>query len=336
MSTNFIMPGDFAELINDKAQEWGFAKYNQHPKFWSQVAEVLPMDRMQHELYGKKTAAQIDNQPEERRPGGGTTPAAQRETVSVIFKKRYFELTYRMPKELAAIIGSGQAGGNAQRGLENWLQEITDAFAMGRAQQEDQKFFEMFDNAAMNAGHSSFNNTISDVVIDPGGDVIYDGESWVGAAHPTISGGSYSNTLAATSFSPTNVKTARIRLEATNARDELGNRINIIGNLLLGPKDLEEDFEVYAKSVLKPGVNANDFNPGSVRYGHLAVPYLTDTDCWFLMEKGKGVRAYQGGAIDIEQGYDLSCRSYIVSLQYEFGFGVHDWRYIVGANLSTT
>lgn len=333
MSTGFVMPGDYAERINDKTQEWGYSKYMAHPKYWAQVAEVLPMSRMQHDLYGKKTAAEIDNVPEERRPGGGTASAASRETKVVIFKKRYFELTYKLPKELASIIGGG---GDATRGMDNWLQEITDAFARGRAHQEDTKFFEMFDNAAINAGHESFNNTISEVVVDAGGDLIYDGESWVGASHPTLHGTSYSNTLGATDFNATNVKTARIRLESTNARDELGNRINVRGNLLLGPKDLEEDFEVYLRSLQKPGTANNDWNPGSERYAAMGIPYLTDTDAWFLMQRGMGVRAYQGGALDIVQGFNRGTRSYEVSLQYEFAYGVHDWRYIVGANLSTT
>lgn len=333
MSTGFVMPGDLASLINDKAQEWGFQKYMAHPKYFTQVAEVLPMSRMQHQLYGKKTAAAIDNVPEERRPGGGTTPAAMREIKTCIFKKRYFELTYSLPKELGEVISNG---GDGRRGVELWMQEVTDAFAEGRAHQEDSKFFEMFSNAAINAGHESFNNNIPDVALDPGGDLIYDGESWVGASHPTLHGTSYSNTLGATDFNAGNVKTARIRLESTNARDELGNKKRIRGNLLLGAMDLEEDFEVYLRSVQKPGTANNDWNPGSERYAAMGIPYLDDTDCWFLMERGKGVRAYQGGALDIEQGFDRGTRSWQVSLQYEFAYGVHDWRYIVGANLSTT
>lgn len=331
---SFQMPGDYAERIKDQSAEWGFETYSKHPRFWPMVANVIPMSRMSHNEYDKKVVGFVDKLPPERKIGGSITLAKAREGKVVIARKRRYELAYPMPHELLEII---QRGGNAERGLDAWIREMSMQFAEGRADREDTEFFAMFDNAAINAGHSSFNNTISDLIVDAGGDVIFDGESWVGASHNTLHGTTYSNTLGATNFSATGAKTARIRLEATNAKDELGNKKNIRGDLLLGAKDLEEDFEVYLNSLQKPGTANNDWSPGgSGRYAALGVPYITDTDAWFLMQRGAGVDAFQGGAPDIKQAFDIHHRTWIVSFQFEFAFRVTDWRTIVGANLSTS
>ena len=64
--------------------------------------------------------------------------------------------------------------------------------------------------------------------------------------------------------------------------------------------------------------------------------YLTDTNAWFLLTKGRGLMATDREDVSLDFWYDETNKNYYASIFTRFGGCATNWRYMFGNSMSTS
>ena len=202
----------------------------------------------------------------------------------------------------------------------------------------DRFYAQFFNYGAYTAGHDVFNNTIAGVKTDPTGNLIYDGVAFFSTAHPDKVGNTYSNYSAALTLTYDNLRTVYETMTSTNAFDDKGDEIEIEPDTILVPPSQY----ITALSIVNSDRLPHDAttpskpNPFYNKFEIIKWRRLTDTDCWILLQRKKGLVALNREDVSIDVWVDPETKQYKASILARFGGYVRNWRWTYACNLPTS
>ena len=126
------------------------------------------------------------------------------------------------------------------------------------------------------------------------------------------------------------------RINMMRFKDDKGNEIGLMPNVLLVPPELEDTALEIANSVLDPASGNNAINPQAGRFSVITWQRLTDTNAWFMLDdtwRGEVVNWYNREALQVMMVHE-NTTEIIYELKLHYSFGVDDWRWIYGHNPS--
>ena len=227
--------------------------------------------------------------------------------------------------------------------VESLFQDTVSSWGRSVPRTKDRWYAQFFNYGGYTAGHSVFNNSLPDILVDSSGDLIYDGYplfTLTNNARSSMGGETYFNSGGALDLDATNLQAVYQAMTATNNRDEKDDEIIIEPNILLIPPGLK----FIADELLQYEKQNTDFmlykdKPSIALAGKITPvvwPRLTDTDAWFLLEKQKGLIALNRMEEQIDFYKDNETKAYVASILVRFGGYVNNWRYMYGSNLATS
>lgn len=223
-------------------------------------------------------------------------------------------------------------------GVVNIMREYAKSWGDSLPRTKEKYAATFFNEGGKTAGHSIFNNSIPGKVIDPSGDLVYDGKPFfnlTGNARSSLNGGTYYNGHAL-ALSDTNLKTVYTTMTSTAAYDENDERISVRPEVMLVPPGLKFTAENILQATGVLGSANNDVNTVRGIVTPMEWSYLTDTDAWFLGVPKKGLKwsNRQEAVIDFYQ--DPINKNYYATIVARWGAWVNNWRFWAGSQFATS
>lgn len=156
-----------------------------------------------------------------------------------------------------------------------------------------------------------------------------DGKELLATDHPTLDG-SQSNELAvAADLSEASLENMLTQIR--QAKDSRGLRIQLKGQMLIVPPELEFEATRIVSSVNQSGTANNDINAmrelGMLPKGVVVWDYLTDTDAWFIKtDADTGLIRQQRRALALTQDNDFDTENALMKATERYVGGWGDWR----------
>jgi len=219
----------FTELMTRDMYGWFLERYATHNPVYPMLFDVREMQGG----YDKNTSGIGLGQLSERKEGSDIVASNLMEGFTVLCKARTFSDSFFMTMEFVE--------DSTPEKISNVIQQFAGTWANGVTATKETFAAKFFVRGAYTAGDDVFNNTITGVVDDPTGDLIYDGTPFFAASgnnHPAKNGSTYYNSLGALSLSDTNLKTAYNLITATNNRNERGEIISLSPDVLVTSPNL--------------------------------------------------------------------------------------------------
>ena len=234
------------------------------------------------------------------------------ESYTIVVKNRTFgrktQLTYETVED--------------SQKIDNLISATVGTWGKSLPRTKDKFYAKFFNKGAYDAGHDVFNNTITGVITDSSGALIYDSYPFFDTAHPDRVGNTYSNFESAHTLTHDNLKTSYTTFTSSNAKDERGENIELSPDTLLIPPALKFTAQVILNTTTLPGSMDNDVNVLSAIVDPLEWAHLDDTDAWFLGTKKKGLMATDRQDVQIDQLGRIILQSIIDN-------GVNCWKLLV-------
>jgi len=289
---------------------------------YEQLFDVVQSDA----AYEKFTSAIGLGELLEKPEGEDIQADAPMESYTIVVKNRSFARLVRMSYET---VNDAQKVGNMVSSLvSSWSRMLPIT---------KEKFYAKFFNyGAYTAGYDVFDNTITGVITDPSGDVIYDSQPFFDTAHADKVGNTYSNYESGYTLTQANLETVWLTYHNTNNRDERGQIISLQADTLLIPTALRFTAQVILQTTLIPGSMDNDINVMRAIVQPMEWAYLTDADGWFLGAKKQGLMATNREDVTLDFWQDETSKDYFASIFTRFGGGVTNWRYWYACNISSS
>lgn len=321
----------FTEALKKEGYKWYWSAYDEIPTVYQEIFAEEDADA----AYVKETSAVGLNDLTEKPESEPIKSDAPHEGYPIYGKVRTFASKVTWSMELYD---------DAQ--VQNLFQKTVQSWGDAVPRTKDRYFAKYLNYGGYTAGHDVFNATIPDVLIDPSGDLCYDGKplfNLTGNARSSIAGGTYYNSTASANLDATTLQTAYTLMTQTNNRDEKDDEIILEPDILVVPPALkfkaEELLQYNNQATTAFLLNVNKPAQPTTIKGALRVvvwPRLTDTDAWFLGCAKKGLVALTKGAEQIDFYRDNETKAYVATIVVRFGGYVRNWRYWYGANLSTS
>lgn len=216
----------------------------------------------------------------------------------------------------------------------NFLQTVVGSWKESLARTKDRFYVNFFNKGALSAGHDVFNNTISGLVDDPTGDLIYDNNAFFDTDHPDKVANTYANLTVSRAFNHDNLETTWTTFTTTNNRDERGNEIELMPNVLIAHPSLRFTCDRVLKSANIPGSADNDINAMQNLVTPMYWQRLTDTDGWFLGALKMGLMGLDRMAPEFDFYQDETSKDYYATVIYRFGGCVTNWRFWYACNVA--
>lgn len=312
----------FTEAMKKDMYKYFWESYDEVAPVYSEIFDVVPSDA----AYEKFTSAIGLGELLEKPEGEDLQADAPMESYTIICKNRSFGRLVRFSYE--TVQDSQKVGNILQSAVSTWgkTYPIT-----------KEKFYAKFFNyGAYTAGNEVFNNTITGVIDDPSGNLIYDSKAFFSTTHPSRAGSTYSNYNSSLSLSHTNLQTAWSAYHNTNNRDERDSIITLKADIMLLPTALRFTAQVILESTLIPESAENDTNVLRAIVAPLEWAYLTDSDGWFLGKRKAGIMATEREDVAMDFWQDETNKDYFASIFTRFGGAVTNWRYWYAANISSS
>lgn len=247
------------------------------------------------------------------------------ESYTIVCKNRTFARKVSFSMESVDDAKKGSLMGNA---VATWSKSVI---------RTKEKFYaKFFNKGAYSAGHDVFKNTITGVVTDASGKLIYDNKAFFATDHPDLVGNTYSNFSASNALTHDHLKTTYLTYTATNNRDERGEVFELTPDVLLLPAGLKFTAQEILNSTLIPSSMDNTTNVLSTIVDPMEWAYLDDADSWFLGKKKMGLMATAREDVNIDVWLDDVNLDYYTRIFMRFGGAVLNWRYFYASNLSTS
>ncbi len=238
--------------------------------------------------------------------------------------------------------GSAVAYDSLSQGITQRITNVAYAkgFVISREAKKDGKWFDVMKRGTYALGMSAYqtSETLAAKVFNLGfttGNNGADGVVLFSTAHPSTSG-SQSNTLAvAADFSESSLEDLCIQIR--KATDDAGNKISLKPESLIGPADLEFEFERVLKSMLRVDTANNDINAikslGLFPKGYIANPFLTDTDAFFIRTSGvqDGLIFQQREPLEFSKDNDFDTDNEKYKIYFRQAFSWGDFRSTYGS-----
>lgn len=156
-----------------------------------------------------------------------------------------------------------------------------------------------------------------------------DGKEFFATDHPVVAG-TQSNELA-TAADLSEAALEDLLIQIRNAKNSRGLKINLIGQMLMVPPDLEFEATRIVKSTLRSGTANNDVNAmremGMLPDGIVCNPYLTDADAFFIRTNApNGAKWMDRMAPALTRDNDFDTSNAKMKTTARFVAGASDWR----------
>lgn len=120
-------------------------------------------------------------------------------------------------------------------------------------------------------------------------------------------------------------------------KDDRGDKLAIMPDMLLVPPELEDDALTIVRSTLDPTSANNAINPQAGRFQVVTWHYLTDSNAWFEIDSGRMKRDliwYERIPVEFgrEQDFDTLEAKFRAYMRFSRGF--RDYRWVYGQNPS--
>jgi len=316
----------WTELLTRDMYKYMFEEYDQLPTVFSKIFEVENITS----AYVKETTAIGMGQLTERKEGSRIISSNPLEGFTAVGKARTwsdgFEVTMEMDED------------TPPEKIANFAKSVASSWAEGVVQSQETFTANFFNYGGYTSGHDIFNNTITGVVDDDGGDLIYDGKPFFalsGNNHTNKAGSTYYNGLAL-ALTGDNLQTAYNLMTVTNNYNERGQKVSIKPDTLLIPPNLRFTAKTILESERVPGNANNDINAVQNIVEPIEWEYLTDTDAWFLGKRLKGIKVLNRRIPIIEFYKNPETKAIYVTIDARWGAFVKNWRYWLGSNFSTS
>ena len=177
---------------------------------------------------------------------------------------------------------------------------------------------------------SVFNNAFNTTVFAGG-----DGLALCASAHTHVGTAVTQDNTLSSALSLTSLATARLNMR--NFTDETDNLINVAGDLLLVPPELEQTAWEITQSAQEVGTANNTANFWKGRYRVIVWDFLSDTNNWFLIDS-KYAKLFLKwfNRINPEFNKDKDFDTYVSkwSTYSRYTYGFSDWKWLIGSNVS--
>jgi len=318
----------FTELMQKDMYAWFLEKYDTFAPVYPMIFDVQTMSSAYEQVTTGLTLGKLS----ERNEGDQIVNSNIFEGFTAVIKARTFSDSYWMTMEFVE--------DTPPEKIANILRTYSTTWGEGVVATKESFAAKFFIYGGFTSGrHDTFDNTVTGVVTDTSGDLIYDGKPFFalsGNNHPAKDGNTYYNSLGALSLSTANLQTAYNLMTATNNRNERGEIVQIMPDTLLIPPQLRFTAKTVLESELLPGGANNDKNVVQNLVQPIEWQYLTDTDGWFLGKRQAGLTFYERKSPVIDFYQDEKDKKFYATIDTRFGAGVTNWRYWVAANISTS
>jgi hypothetical protein len=319
---------EFTDLMTRDLYGWFLQAYDQLSPVYPQIFDVQPLVG----AYAQETQGIGLGQLSERTEGNEIIASNPLEGYTVLGKARTFSDSFFLTMEFVEDATPQKMASVMSGFASTWAQGVVNSKETFAA-----KFFIY---GGFTAGrHDTFDNSITGVVSDSSGDLIYTGKPFfalTGNNHPAKDGSTYYNSLGALSLTSANLQTAYNLMTNTNNYDERGEKISLRPDVLLIPPALRFTAKTILESELQPSGANNDINVTQNLVSQLEWQYLTDTNGWFLGTRQKGLKFYERKAPVIDFYQDETSKKYYATIDARWGGTVDEWRHWVAANISTS
>lgn len=161
-----------------------------------------------------------------------------------------------------------------------------------------------------------------------------DGKELLATDHPTLSGNQSNELAVAADLSEASLEDLLTQIRG--AKDSRGLRIQLRGQKLIVPAELEFEATRIVSSVNQSGTANNDINAmrelGMLPGGIVVWDYLTNPDAFFITTDAEEGLIYQTRrALSLEQDNDFDTSNACMKATERYAFGWADWRGVYGS-----
>lgn len=325
-----VLRNEFTKLMQKDMYGYYLERYDQYQPVYPLLFDV----QQSNSAFEKSTTAIGMGKLSERPEGQSIVYSNPLEGYEVIIRNRTFSDGFTLSMEFVE--------DTPPEKMANIIKEFAGTWADGVMATKEKFASDLFNKGGLTAGDPIFNNSITGVITDPSGNLVYDGKPFFNLSGNNRAAKAHSVTYyngLALALSADNLQTAYTLMTTVNNRDEKGEIINIQPNVLLIPPTLK----FTAKSILESdllitGINGTlpNKNPVSGLLQIVEWQYLTDTGAWFIGAAKKGLVFYERKSPVIDFYQDEDTKTYKATIDTRFGAGVTNWRYWVGSNFITS
>ena len=317
-----VTRNQFTENMKQDMYGYFWETYNEEPTKWEELFDTVKSTAAYEKFTSAIGLGELIEKPENE----DIQFDAPMESYTIVCKNRTFARGVRFSYE--SVQDSQKIGNILLQTVGSWGRQVPVT---------KEKFYaKFFNEGAMTAGNDVFNNTITGVVDDPTGDVIYDSKVLFDTDHPDKVGNSSANYTASRALSHDNLQTTYTTFTSTNNRDERADIIQLQPDTLLIPSALRFTAAAILNSTLIPGSTDNDTNVLANIVNPMEWQRLSDTDGWFLGKKGQGLMATDRESAVMDFWQDETSKDYFASILVRYGGAVVNWRYWYACNISAT
>jgi phage major head subunit gpT-like protein len=179
-------------------------------------------------------------------------------------------------------------------------------------------------------GANIFNNAFNTTTFSGG-----DGFALCAAAHTHVGTATSQSNIGTSALSKTSLAAARLAMRGF--MDETDNLINVMGDTLVVPPELEQTAWEIINSQTEAYTADNTANFWKGRYKVIVWDYLSDTNNWFLLDS-KYTKMFLKwfDRIKPEFNKDKDFDTYVAkwSMYTRYSYGFSDWKWIFGSQVS--
>lgn len=221
--------------------------------------------------------------------------------------------------------------------VRNLFFDLVQQLASAYPRTRDRYFAQFFNYGALTSGHEVFNATIPGLMSDPTGNFIYDSKPFFADAanpHPLKETDKTIQNYFALPLTYENLVLVYTHATTKNNIDESGNKIILRPDTLVVPPALEIPALKILTAEFLPSESGTPSirNPLYKKFRVIVWHHLTDDDGWFLVERGKGLKALNRMNLEIDFYVDEDTRQYKGNVLCRFGGYVDNCRYTIACN----
>lgn len=161
-----------------------------------------------------------------------------------------------------------------------------------------------------------------------------DGKAYIATDHPNVTGGTAANrATSGVDLSEVAIEDEVIRM--MQAENDRGLKMNIKPKLLVTHPNEFFNAQRILGSNLQSGTANNDINvlksESIIPQGNMSVPYLTDTDAWFIRTDVDGLCHFWRRMPKFTEDNEFSTDNHLYKGTMRFSSGFYDWRSLYGS-----
>lgn len=323
---SIMINANFLEALTQDMYDWAFESYTAEPVVWPQLCEIKSLDTGDGwkgtSTYGLDV---LDDVPDEQEAKASEFGEAYTWRIRIKNFRKKFVVTENLLNDT----NKDKLAADLQGLAQQWGQMVRLT--------EENSVARLFNKGPLTAGDkTAFDNSYTNEP-DPNAGFIYDGLPWFDTAHPSYldATATYANHTASLSFSATNLQTVYTAMTVTNAKNERGQEIQIVPDVILANPALKWTIDPILKS--QYGVDANmTLNVVQGIADPIYWRLLSDADGWYVGLKKKGIQFYDRQPMRITITQIPGKNAFEVEVKRRFGVGITNWRYWYCANVAAS